>query len=80
MRGMSAIRASGKLKDKVRSIRPWQLPVPVMDPAKRARIETSNDHGLWGFFNKNKEALTDPKELNEHGMRCTWHCSLGVRH
>jgi len=38
-----------------------------MDPAKRAKIETSKDHGLWGFFNQDKEALTAPKDLNDHG-------------
>jgi large subunit ribosomal protein L47 len=38
-----------------------------MDPAKRAKIETNDSHGLWGFFNQDKEALTTPKELNAHG-------------
>ncbi|KIW05854.1 uncharacterized protein PV09_03057 [Verruconis gallopava] len=71
MRGFSAIRSSGPIGRKVRSIKPDQLPVPVMDPAKRARIETSENHGLWGFFNKKKEALTDPKDLNAHGRAWT---------
>lgn len=56
--------------NKIRSIRPWQLPVPVMDPSKRATVTTSDDHGLWRFFNTNKEVLTDPKDLNAHGMFC----------
>jgi len=42
-----------------------------MDPAKRAKIETSENHGLWGFFNQDKEALTLPKDLNEHGRAWT---------
>jgi large subunit ribosomal protein L47 len=64
---MSAIRSRGPIWSKVKSIKPHQLPVPVMEPSKRASVETSEHHGLWGFFNKNREALTEPKELNAHG-------------
>jgi large subunit ribosomal protein L47 len=64
---MSIIRSKGPMLGKIKSIKPHQLPVPVMDPSKRARVETSEDHGLWGFFNKEKEAITEPKDLNAHG-------------
>jgi len=71
MRGMSAIRSSGKLRNKIRSVTPETLPIPVMDPAKRAQLETSEDHGLWGFFNRDKEAITKPSDLSDHGRAWT---------
>jgi large subunit ribosomal protein L47 len=71
------VRASGNIKRRVQSIKPSELPVPVMDPAKRAKIQGSETHGLWGFFNQDKESLTAPKDLNDHGALCPWRSGRG---
>jgi hypothetical protein len=68
MRGMSAIRSTGKLKDKITSITPETLPIPVMDPARRQKIDEDSDHPLWAFFNKDKQAITTPDVLSRHGV------------
>lgn len=67
MRGMSAIRSTGKLKDKITSITPETLPIPVMDPARRQQIEYDSDHGLWAFFNREKQSITPPGDIGNHG-------------
>lgn len=66
MRGLSALRATG-LRGKRISIRKNELPEPVWDPAKRSEIETDPNHGLWGFFNKDKALITTPDEDSSHG-------------
>lgn len=42
-----------------------------MDPAFRNQPRTDLDHGLWGFFSKDKEPITEPKLLGEHGRSWT---------
>ena len=44
------------------------LPQPVVNPERRSKVETDPDHGLWGFFNRDKQALNKPTEDNAHGM------------
>ena len=44
------------------------LPQPVLDPERRSKVETDPDHGLWGFFNRDKQALSTPIEDNAHGI------------
>ena len=49
----------------------WELPQPVLDPKKRSKIDVDANHGLWGFFNKSRKALSTPKEDSERGtLRC----------
>jgi hypothetical protein len=66
VRGLSAMRRSG-LRGKRLSIQPWELPKPVVDPIKRSKLEVDADHGLWGFFNKDKTLLSEPQEDSNHG-------------
>ncbi len=44
------------------------LPQPVLNPERRSKVETDPDHGLWGFFNMKKQALSDPIADNAHGI------------
>jgi len=44
------------------------LPKPVLDPAKRPKVQVDPDHGLWGFFNEDKKLLTRPKDEAAHGI------------
>ncbi|KAI5790129.1 mitochondrial 39-S ribosomal protein L47 (MRP-L47)-domain-containing protein [Geopyxis carbonaria] len=46
------------------------IPQPVLDPARRTKIETDPDHGLWGFFQEQK-ALPTPEEDHKHGRAWT---------
>ncbi|KAL2443855.1 Large ribosomal subunit protein uL29m [Exophiala dermatitidis] len=71
-RGVSAIRRTGP-----RSTRGlWQHPLPV--PVARDHTGTapdytgSEDHGLWGFFNKKREPMVPPEEESNHGRAWTY--------
>jgi large subunit ribosomal protein L47 len=37
------------------------------------KYEGSENHGLWGFFDKNREALMDPVKETEHGRSWQYH-------
>ena len=63
-RGVSALRRTGLKKPLSMSKEP--LPQPVLDPAKRSKIQVDPNHGLWGFF-KDKKALSTPEEDYAHG-------------
>ena len=65
-RGESALRRTGINYPTGMSMQP--LPQPVLDPNRRSKIEVDPNHGLWGFFNKKKEALTLPDKDSEFGM------------
>ncbi|KAK3704795.1 54S ribosomal protein L4 mitochondrial [Vermiconidia calcicola] len=66
--GVSALRHTGPGKrQKLRSITPSQLPQPVRDPERRTSIVTDPDHGLWGFFNKERTSMPTPMDLVNHG-------------
>ena len=70
MRGMSAIKGKG-LHAKMRlSVKPEDVPVPVARD-RRSKIEVDENHGLWGFFNKEKTLLSLPDELGNHGRAWT---------
>ncbi|KAI9883725.1 MAG: 54S ribosomal protein L4 mitochondrial [Watsoniomyces obsoletus] len=64
-RGVSALNRSGPRQPLSVSKEP--LPQPVLDPSKRAKFETDENHGLWGFFNKERKALSTPEEDHAHG-------------
>lgn len=65
-RGESALRRTGIRYPNGMSKQP--LPKPVLDPGKRTKIQVDPNHGLWGFFNKNKKSLSTAKEDGERGM------------
>lgn len=64
LRGVSAIRRQPK-KIALAAAK-FDLPEPVLDMSKHAKVEVNPDHGLWGFF-LDKKALPSPSEDNEHG-------------
>lgn len=65
-RGVSALRRTGLRYPLGMSKEP--LPVPVMDPKKRTKITVDEEHGLWGFFNKERTALSTPEQDASHGL------------
>ena len=65
-RGVSAIRRTGPKHSLAMSKEP--LPQPVLDPARRTKVKVDENHGLWGFFNKDKSSLTTPEQEAAHGM------------
>lgn len=65
-RGESALRRTGLRYPNGMSKQP--LPQPVLDPTKRSKIPVDSDHGLWGFFNKNRKALSTPEDVIGTGM------------
>ena len=65
-RGESALRRTGLKYPVGMSKQP--LPQPVLDPSKRSKIEVDKDHGLWGFFNKDRKALTPAGGDLQKGM------------
>ena len=65
-RGESALRRTGPKT--LLSMARMPLPQPVLNPEKRSKVETDPDHGLWGFFNMKKQALSTPIADTEHGI------------
>ena len=65
-RGVSALRRTG-LKNPV-SMAKYPLPQPVLDPKRRSKVQVDENHGLWGFFNKGRTALSTPEEDSAHGV------------
>jgi len=53
------------------------LPKPVLDPAKRSKPQTDEDHGLWEFFHSKEKPMNTPEEDDEHGR--AW-CVEELRH
>ena len=39
----------------------------MLDPARRSEVEVDPDHGLWEFFNEEREVLQTPVAVNAHG-------------
>ena len=62
-RGESALRRTGLRYGMGMSKQPLPQPVP-----KQTKIKGNPDHGLWGFFNKKRTALSTLSEDNERGM------------
>lgn len=69
-RGVSALRRTGLKKQKV-SIRPSELPKPVLDPGLRSQLEVDENHGLWEFFPANRTSMATPEEIHAHGRAWT---------
>lgn len=67
-RGVSALRRTGLRFPVGMSKEP--LPVPVMDPKRRSKITVDKEHGLWGFFNQERTALSTPEQDAAFGMIC----------
>lgn len=65
-RGESALRRTGLRRPVGMSKEP--LPQPVLDPKRRSKVQVDPNHGLWGFFNKNKKVLTPPQEDSAMGI------------
>lgn len=70
-RGISAIRRTGLNKKIKLSVDANNIPKPVLDPARRSQVEVDFDHGLWGFFGKDRSPLQTPEELHAHGRAWT---------
>ena len=64
-RGVSVLRRTGLRFSNGMSLEP--LPQPVLDPKRRSKVQVDPDHGLWGFFNRDKKALSTPEEDHAHG-------------
>ncbi|KAL4871807.1 54S ribosomal protein L4, mitochondrial [Aspergillus spectabilis] len=63
-RGVSAIHRTGP---KFRlGVSKYPLPTPV-SPEKVEKRESTPDHGLWGFFPRDRQALSTPAYDNAHG-------------
>jgi large subunit ribosomal protein L47 len=69
-RGVSAIRRTGPRVPL--SIAKYELPRPVLDPPARKEFTTNPNHGLWGFFNADKTAMSSPEEELAHGRAWTY--------
>ena len=72
-RGVSAIHATGLRRRQTLHVKKEDLPTPVLDPARRAKIEVDPNHGLWQFFNDKRRAISLPEEDYAHGNEL--HCS-----
>jgi len=59
------------MRGKKLSIEPKDLPKPVLDVSKRSPIQVDPNHGLWGFFNKERTALADTLDDAAHGRGWT---------
>lgn len=70
-RGTSAIHRSGPHGRSQLSVKLSNLPKPVRDPARRSKVEVDEDHGLWGFFNAERNCLMTPEEYHAHGRGWT---------
>ncbi|KAK5167126.1 54S ribosomal protein L4 mitochondrial [Saxophila tyrrhenica] len=72
-RGVSALRRTGLNKRQratyplVPKDGPVVLPKPVLDPEQRSAIEVDENHGLWDFFNVDRDSLFTPTQLAAHG-------------
>ncbi|MCJ1450973.1 54S ribosomal protein L4 mitochondrial [Mycoblastus sanguinarius] len=68
-RGVSALRRTGLKFPNAMSREP--LPKPVLDPERRSKVQADPNHGLWGFFHKDRKALTTPEEDYAFGRSWT---------
>lgn len=74
LRGLSPLKRSGLPEWKRNSMLVGREPLPrprLFD--RKERIQTRDDHGLWGFFNADKTALSTPSDLNMWGRSWTAH-------
>ncbi|PWY73622.1 MRP-L47-domain-containing protein [Aspergillus heteromorphus CBS 117.55] len=64
VRGVSAIHRTGP-RFKL-GVHKYELPEPV-SPDAIGKRDPNPDHGLWGFFPKDRTAMSTPSYDNEHG-------------
>jgi large subunit ribosomal protein L47 len=76
-RGVSTIRRTGPRNPKSLTVSRTPLPKPVLDPAKRSKVQVDDDHGLWQFFHSKDKPMNLPEEDAEHGR--AW-CVEELRH
>lgn len=73
-RGISPVRRAGlQKKANLFALRHKipELPRPVRDPHERPQVEVDPDHGLWGFFNRDKTSLSTIEDESAHGRAWT---------
>ncbi|KAI9706936.1 MAG: 54S ribosomal protein L4 mitochondrial [Bogoriella megaspora] len=70
-RGVSAIHATGLRRRQTLHVKKEDLPTPVLDPSKRAKVQVDPNHGLWQFFNKERRPIAFPEEDLAHGRPWT---------
>lgn len=66
-----ATRYKQQAEAAVESQHELKLPKPVLDPAKRSKVQVDEDHGLWAFFNKSRTSLPTVDEDDAHGRGWT---------
>jgi large subunit ribosomal protein L47 len=64
-RGVSSLRRTGPRQPL--SVSKTALPKPVVDSAKRSKVQVDEDHGLWEFFHSKEKPMNTPEEDFEHG-------------
>lgn len=67
-RGTSALRRTGLKKQRL-SVSHEPIPQPRLEG--RSAVEVDENHGLWGFFTKDKEVLEPPTTIVAHGRAWT---------
>ncbi|KAI5271773.1 MRP-L47-domain-containing protein [Aureobasidium subglaciale] len=70
-RGVSALRRTGLRPRQTLSVKVKDLPKPVTDITQRSEIDVDPDHGLWGFFNRDRLPFATPEYDNNHGRAWT---------
>ena len=65
-RGVSAIRRTGLKYPVSMSYEP--LPQPVLDPERRSKVKVDENHGLYEFFDQDKQPLSKPEDDSKHGL------------
>ncbi|EKG10128.1 Ribosomal protein L47 mitochondrial [Macrophomina phaseolina MS6] len=70
-RGVSVLRKTGLRPRQTLSVKKEDLPVPVLDPAKRSKVQVDEDHGLWQFFGEERNLLSTPEQDRSHGRAWT---------
>ena len=64
-RGVSTQRRTGPREPL--SVSKTELPVPVLDPAKRSKVKVDENHGLWQFFHSKDKPMNTPEEDFQFG-------------
>jgi large subunit ribosomal protein L47 len=70
-RGVSALRRTGLRRRQTLSVKPEDLPKPVTDSKQRSQVDVDPNHGLWGFFNRDKYPFATPDYDDSHGRAWT---------
>lgn len=69
-RGLSALKRSGLPRWKTLLVANEPVPKPRLFD-RFEQIETRKDHGLWGFFNKDRSCLSKPEDDAAYGRAWT---------